>query len=161
MMESTDELDRIFSVVFQAKSPRSLPKLLPIFLDQGFTLYEEVVSLDRIGKIPPWQHSSIVEVECRLDGDEVFGFEEGCWTEVELQYLFSALPFNLASSYLSVVHQISEALKLEPQIDGKEATIDMLKNRMDKIHSCLVSKSGMEPGSEELAILIQSTLHRL
>ena len=70
-----DKLHEVEVVTLRSESPRPLSELLPIFTSQGFTLHDDVVSLDRGDQVPPWQHAAVVEVECQLQGQEVFGFD--------------------------------------------------------------------------------------
>lgn len=139
---------------------RPIPELAPIFRKLGFTFHDDVVSLDRKENIPPWQHSSIVEVEIICSGEEIFGFEEGEWESIRIQYLFASLPFELTDKFVETAFLISKELSLPLQKAG--ATIDeiWLRQRFDWIRQDLLEQTGEEAGSESLAILIHSTYPR-
>jgi hypothetical protein len=81
-----------------------LGELIRFFRSQGFALHDDVVSLDRKGKVPPWQHSSIVEVQTEFCGEEVFGLDEdGLWDCLSLKFLVASLPFELVERFVQTV----------------------------------------------------------
>src|SRR5262249_15015399 len=131
-----------------------------LFLESGFTLHDDVLSFDRTDHVPPWQHSSIAEVEFRYRGDEVFGFKTGFWDLVTLQYLFASLPIEFATTFAEIVEKV--ALKLDLSAEYRGATADklMLQNAFQEHYEEVLSETGDEPGSESLAIFIQSTYPR-
>ena len=139
---------------------RPVSELLPAFRSLGFTLHDDVVSLDRGGKIPPWQHTSIVEVEVQCEGEEVLGFEEGEWDVLHLKYLFATLPFELAETFIDVVFQLAGKLETSVTYRGVEVDASELKERLIRTCDELLSETGEDAGSEALAILIHSTYPR-
>lgn len=153
-------LHEVEAIEFRAKKPRPRSELLGVFLSQGFNLHDDLVSLDRTGKVPPWQHSSIVEVEVQLHGNEVFGFEDGDWDKVILKYLFASLPITCAKAFIRVVNLTGEKLGIIPVYKGNEFDQDFLEGEFKRVQEDLISETGEEPGSEGLAILIQSTYPR-
>ncbi|PQO30430.1 hypothetical protein DTL21_24050 [Bremerella cremea] len=153
-------LHEIECVELRSVAKRPVTELLPEFRSLGFTLHDDVVSLDRKGKIPPWQHTSIVEVEVQCEGDEVFGFEEGEWDVLQLKYLFATLPFELADRFIDVVFQLAGKLEASVTYRGVEVDASGLKERFAFICDELLSETGEDAGSEGLAILIHSTYPR-
>jgi hypothetical protein len=153
-------LHEIEVVKFRSPSPRPVAELLAVFASQGFTLHEDVVSLDRTGKFPPWQHPSVVEVEVLHEGEEVFGFEEGLWDTIELKYLVASLPFENTNRFLDVVATTSRSLGIPPEFKGEETTLDTIRSEFTRIRDELRAETGEDAGSERLAILIQSTYPR-
>lgn len=153
-------LHEVEIVTFQSRTPRPLAELLTVFLSQGFTLHDDVMSLDRKERAPPWQHCSLVEVEVRHDGVEVFGFDEGSWDVIELKYLFASLPFDNVERFLDVVATISGLLGIPPEFRGERMTQDSLASEFSRIRDELRASTGEDAGSEGLAILIQSTYPR-
>lgn len=153
-------LHELEQVEITTPNRRPLAELLPLFLQLGFTLHDDVVSLDRKGKIPPWQHSSIVEVETRCNGEEVFGFKEGVWDSILLRYLFATLPYELTDTFVDVTYAVSRKLSLPVKLRGVEIDEVMLRECFSKIREDLTSETGMDAGSEELAIWIHSTYPR-
>jgi hypothetical protein len=147
-------------VKLRSRLPRPVEELLPVFTSQGFTLHDDVVSLDRTGKLPPWQHPSVVEVEVLHKGDEVFGFGEGVWDTIELRYLFASLPIEYVNQFIDVVATTSDRLEITPEFEGQEIAVDALRLRFAGIRNELLSATGEDAGSEGLAILIQSTYPR-
>ena len=150
-------LHEIERVEFRSVTPRSVVELVPVFKSCGFTLHDDVVSLDRKGRVPPWQHSSVVEVEVQRNGEEVFGFEEGEWDSIELKYLFASLPFELVDEFVECVMAVAEQLGVTPTRHGKEVTADDLRQGFAAVREELIRETGDDAGSEGLAIFIHST----
>lgn len=155
-----DHLHEVEVVEFHATEPRPLSELLPLFKSLGFTLHDDVLSLDRSGKIPPWQHASTVEVEVLCNGVEVFGFESGKWDTLQLQYLFASLPTGEADKFLAIIDSLTTALGITPHYQGLETNTAALKVEFERILTVLHDETGYSPGSEGLAILIQATYPR-
>ncbi len=153
-------LHEVEIVAFQSPTSRPLAELLTVFLGQGFTLHDDIVSLDRKDRSPPWQHCSLVEVEVRHGGVEVFGFDEGSWDLIELKYLFASLPYDNVKRFLEVVATTSGLLGIPPEFKGEKTTLDSLASEFSRIRDELRANTGEDAGSEGLAILIQSTYPR-
>jgi hypothetical protein len=147
-------------VRLRSATPRPRLELLEVLTSQGFSLHEDVLSLDRGGKIPPWQHPSIVEITVFHEDEEVFGFDEGVWDAIELNYLFASLPFENVERFLAIVAATCERLSLCPEFRGKTTTVESLRVEFDRIRDEVQSQTGETPGSEGLAILIHSTYPR-
>jgi hypothetical protein len=155
-MTMNESLHEVEYVELRMPSLRPVSELLDEFEDLGFTLHDDVVSLDRTDRTPPWQHSSIVEVEVRCDGEEVFGFDEGAWDVVRLKYLFATLPFELADTFIDAVFELSKRLSTPLIYRGNEIDANGLKARFAQVRSEVLASTGEDAGSEGLAILIQS-----
>ena len=153
-------LHEVEFVEIHSITKRPVSRLLPIFRGLGFILHDDVVSLDRKERIPPWQHTSIIEVEVLCDKEEVFGFREGDWDALYLEYHFATLPFELAERFIEIVFQLSVKLETTVMYQGVNVIASELKRQFSLIHDELYSETGEEPGSEGLAILIQSTYPR-
>ena len=153
-------LHEVELVELRCVTKRPVSELLPAFRSLGFTFHDDVVSLDRSGQIPPWQHTSIVEVEVQCEGEEVFGFEEGEWDVLQLKYLFATLPFELADRFIDVVFQLAGVLETSVMYRGVEVDASELKERFSLTCEELLSETGEGAGSERLAILIHSTYPR-
>lgn len=153
-------LHEVESVELRSASKRPLHELLPVFRSLGFTLHDDVVSLDRIGKVPPWQHPSIVEVDVQCDEEEVFGFKRGMWDVLHLKYLFATLPFELTDEFVDIVFRLCDKLGLSATYQGAVVDARTLKSQFSHVHDELLSETGESPGSEGLAILIHSTYPR-
>lgn len=153
-------LHEIELVELRSSTPRRIADLVPIFKSCGFTFHDDVVCLDREGKVPPWQHPSVVEVEIQLNGDEVYGFDSGMWELIQLKYLFASLPFELTEQFAKAVFCVSEALGIPPEHNGQKVTkTDLLKSfELSRLE--LVGETGEDAGSEGLAIFIHSTYPR-
>jgi len=153
-------LHKLEIVTFQSPREVQLSDALPVFRSQGFTLHDDVLSLDRRGRIPPWQHLSIVEVEFQHNQEEVFGFEGGIWDSVSLKYLFASLPFELTDTFVKVVERTEQGLGIMPRYAGEAVKTADLKRAFDKHREELLHETAAEPGSESLAVFIQGTYPR-
>ncbi len=153
-------LHEVELVELVAATPRSVVALVPVLKSCGFTFHDDVVSLDRNGRIPPWQHSSVVEVEIQRDGKEVFGFERGQWDSIQLKYLFASLPFDLVDEFLKAVIAVADQLGITPTRHGRNVTADDLKKAFSEVREELIRETGDDAGSEGLAIFIHSTYPR-
>lgn len=159
-MTSYEYLHEVEEVELQANPARPVHELLPMFRSLGFTLHDDVVSLDRRGRVPPWQCDSIVEVEVRSGGEEVYGFEDGEWDAIRLRYLFATLPADLIDRFIDVVFAVSHALSLPVHYRGAEVDEASLRRLFAEVQADLAAETGEEPGSQSLAILIHSTYPR-
>lgn len=150
--------DECLSLVPVKKRP--LTELKSVFKSHGFTFHDDLVSLDRKGRIPPWQHPSTVEVEVTCEGDEVFGFDSGEWDLIRLKYLFATLPYSESEEFIRTAFSLANALELSVFYDGAPTTPTDLKDRFSNIRDKLIVETGEDVGSEGLAILIHKTYHR-
>lgn len=153
-------LHEIECVELRSVTPRRAVELIPVFKQCGFTFHDDVVSLDRKGRVPPWQHPSIVEVEVQRSGEEVFGFEEEEWDTIQLKYLFASLPFELVDEFVESVMAVSNQLGITPTRHGKEVSADGLRLAFAELREELIREAGDDAGSEGLAIFIHSTYPR-
>ncbi|MCW7537019.1 hypothetical protein OOT46_04015 [Aquabacterium sp. A7-Y] len=155
------EYDRLHEkevVSFIAESPKPIATLRACLLQAGFTLHDDVFSLDRKGRVPPWQHSAVAEVKVLNRGEEIFE-QDGEWDQADLEYLFAFLPSECQEKFLDAVDRISECLGLPPHHQGRGVDRADLKSQFEH---CLkdLEQLGEVPGSETLAILIQDTYPR-
>lgn len=139
---------------------RRTSTLKPIFKKLGFVLHEDVFSLDRKDHVPPWQHTSVVEVEVLRHGQEVFGFHDGECDLLRLKYLFASLPYQCSERFIDVSFLLQAELDTPLLYHGKEVDRDDLKSRFDECRSELLSMTGEDAGSERLAIMILETYPR-
>lgn len=153
-------LHEVEIVELRTSTPRPISELLPVFDRLGFELHDDLVSFDRKEKIPPWQHSSIAEVEVQYNHEEIFGFDEGEWTTLRLKYLFASLPYELAEKFFKITFALSEQLATPVYFRGSIVSASELSFRFNQVRDELLSETGQDAGSEQLAILIQSTYPR-
>ena len=153
-------LHEVEVVELRAEKPRPLAELLPIFLSRGFTLHDDILSLNREGDVPPWQHTSIIEVEIQRSGKEVFGFDEGEWDCIQLRYLFASLPYDLVRPFIESVFSISQELRICPLFRHEAVNAIDLATKFDELREELTGETGEDAGSEALAIFIQGTYPR-
>lgn len=138
--------------------PRSV--LLPVFQKLGFKRNDDIVSLEREGKVPPWQAQTLVGVKILCNDEEVYGFGDDDWDLLRLEYMLASLPFDLATTFIDVVFQVSKSLE-SPLVDqGKEINTEKLMTKLTQARDELLLETGGDPGSEFLQILIQSTYPR-
>ena len=155
-----DYLHEVESVELHSPIRRPLSELPRLFRPLGFVVHDDVLSLDRDDKVPPWQHSSTVEIEVQRDSKEVFGFRAGEWDVVCFRYLFATLPYELTDRFIEVAVAASARLSLPMISNGRPVDEDALRQWFAQIREELLTETGEEPGSEGLAILIHSTYPR-
>lgn len=155
-----DYLHEVEQVELRSPNSRSLSELPTTFKQLGFTIHDDVLCLDRIGKVPPWQHCSIAEVEVQRNGEEVFGFDEGDWDLIRLKYFFATVPYELAERFIAAALAISRNLLLPVRYDSSEVDEAFLRQQFAKVRADLLAETGEDAGSEGLAILIQSRYPR-
>lgn len=155
-----DFFHEIEIVAFRPPVPRPRSEVAKILLPLGFTRHDDVVSLDRTGDVPPWQHGSIVEVATHLDGREVYGFGRGKWDRLELKYLFAFLPFELTETFVTVVVATGKLLGLSPEFRGTAIDAVGLRTAFLAMKDELLAESGDDPGSKCLRSFIESTYPR-
>jgi hypothetical protein len=139
---------------------RPVSDLLPVFRKCGFVLHDDVVSLDRSGTIPPWQHSSIAEVEVLCNEQELFGFDDGVWNTIRLKYLFATLPFELAERFSATAFELNRELDTTVHFHGTVASIGDLNYNFALYREEVLNTTGVDVGTEGIAIAIQETYPR-
>lgn len=142
-------------------SPRRRPmqELRRELRSNGFALYDDVWSLDRTDAVPAWQHGSIVEIDILKDGHEVYD-DDVEWDAVRLRYLFASLPRDFIAEFIDVVRKLSRSLSLAVTVNRKSIDEDELTEYFEQCAEELLDEFGEYPGSESLAIFIQSTYPR-
>ena len=159
-MMNYEYLHEVEHVEIRSPIPRPISELAPIFRSLGFTFHEDIVSLDRQERMPPWQHSSVVEVEVLCGGEEIFGFDEGQWDTIRIKYLFASLPFELTDKFVEIAFLMSKEIAIPLERAGETIDEKSLRERFAWIRKELLDQTGEEAGSEGLAILIHSTYPR-
>jgi hypothetical protein len=159
-MISYEHLHEVEHVELLSPARRPVSELLPAFEGLGFTIHDDVVTLDRTGKIPPWQSSTIVAVHVQCDGEDVYGFDEGEWNVIQLRYLFASLPYELSEKFVDVAFNVSKNLFTPVVYKGAEIDAEGLRARFAQVRADLLARTREDAGSEALAILIHSTYPR-
>jgi hypothetical protein len=154
-----DYLHELELVTFRIQSPRPVRALAAFLRALGFTLHEDVLSLDRKGNMPPWQHKSVVEVKILKDGKEVFDLDAH-WNVLNLEYLLAWLPAECIDVFVDCVFQVARWLGSPATHRGVQVTERELRDSLNGFCRELEDRVGESVGSEGLAILIQSTYPR-
>jgi len=159
MMEF-DYLHEVEDVVLHAENKRPCAELWKMFKAQGFTLYEDVFSLDRPKKpkSPIWQSETFVDVDVFNDKTPVYEPEEE-WNKVVLKYLLATQPRAGIAVFARQASEISAHLGLPMMLRGNLVTREGLEKQLNTFADELTVQLG-EPGSEDVAIVIQSTYPR-
>jgi hypothetical protein len=152
-------LHEVEVVSFVASAPRRVSTIGKFLRQLGFSLHDDVFSFDRKGRIPPWQHSSIVEVKFIRQGIELFDVD-GEWDQLDFEYLYASLPEQYVQIYLDLVRKISIFLDLEPVHNGEIVSFDSLELIFRECAQDLEREYGETAGSESLAIMVQMTYPR-
>lgn len=160
MMIDYSYFHELETIELNARSIRSISDLLPIFKSLKFTLYEDVVYLDRKKPFPLWQSSSIVSVDVLLGGKQVYGFRKGKWDSIHLHYLLATLPFELADCFIDVAFKIASQLQIEPIYRGNVVTENDVRLAFSSAREELIRETYCEPGSEWLRAMIAESYPR-
>ncbi|KAA5543865.1 hypothetical protein FYK55_11900 [Roseiconus nitratireducens] len=153
-------LHEIEFIEFKTKIPRSRQSLAQCLLREGFTLHDDLFCVDRTDKVPPWQHPSIIETSVIDQQDEVYDYSEGVWDCLQLKYLLAFLPFDFAGQFVECAQRLSERLNIRPEYGGRIITAKALYAKLETAKSEVLKETGELPGTENLAIFIQSTYPR-
>jgi hypothetical protein len=155
-----DYLHEVEDVILQSETKRPCAPLWKLLKAQGFTLYEDVFSLDRPKKpkFPIWQSEAFVDVEILNDETEVYDPEDE-WNRVVLKYLLATQPRAGIPVFVKEASGISTHLGLPMMFRGKFVTVEELEKQLNTNADELTAQLG-EPGSEDVAIVIESTYPR-
>lgn len=145
-------------VVTLSGATRSCRDLWNLLKESQFSLQDDVFVLERRDKVKPWQHDAIVEVEILRDGREVFD-EAEAWDTLNAVYSLARLPDSCVPVFVEVVSALAKKLQIEPRHRDHVVSRDDLLRIFQGYAEELRSTLG-QPGSEEVAILIESTYPR-
>lgn len=153
-----DYLHESETVSLQTPSPRSCNELVPVLQTLGFTLHEDIFSLDRVGSIPPWQSSSWVDVDLFLRGTEINDLSAQ-WDTIKLVYLLATLPREGISTFVASATKLSGLLGLPMMYKDQVVSAKELEAAFNDCADEL-EREVADPGSETVAIFIESTYPR-
>lgn len=155
-----DYLHEVEDVVLTSYAKRPCAALWNLFSEQGFTLYEDVFSLDRPRKpkLPLWQSEAFVDVDIFSDENPIYEPDEE-WNKVVLKYLLATQPRSGIAIFSKHASEISARLDIPMTFKGKVVTSEELEKQLNNFADELTAQVG-EPGSEDVAIVIQSTYPR-
>lgn len=155
-----DDLHEAEDVTFASDKKQACLSLWKILKTSGFTLHEDVFSLDRPKKppLPIWQSESFVEVSILNDNEEVYE-SSGEWNKLVLRYLLATQPRQGIPTFAKTAATLSERLGIPMVFHGKPVTIEELEANLNRFAGEVTANLG-EPGSEEVAILIRATYPR-
>lgn len=133
-------------------------ELWPVLPELGFHLDEDVFTVDRSGKLPPWQSRSIIVLQV-LRGDREIYDEHAQWDRVKLRYLLATLPPEVLEVFVETAASVADQLRLPMQYRGRVVTKEELRAGLE---GCLreLRESAGEPGSKEVAAAIEMTYPR-
>jgi hypothetical protein len=153
-------LHEVEDVLLTSNTKRSCAVLWTLFREQGFTLYEDVFSLDRPKKpkLPLWQSEAFVDVDIFNDETPIYEPEKE-WNRIVLKYLLATQPRFGIAVFSKNAAEISARLSIPMIFRGKLVIRDELEKHLNIIADELTAQLG-EPGSEDVAIVIQSTYPR-
>lgn len=147
-------------VVLRSENERSCAALWNLLQTQGFTLHGDVFSFDRPTKppLPIWQSETFVEVDILNNETEVYDPEDK-WNKIVLKYLLATQPRSSILVFSRKVTEVSASLALPMTMRGKVVGAEELEECLNRFADELAVQVG-EPGSEDVAIVIQSTYPR-
>src|SRR5262245_28502431 len=104
-----DFLHEAEEVYLVSDAPRPCSVIHSILEQLGYTLHEDVYSLERPGPVPLWQSESFVHVDILSGASEVYQPWES-WDTVKLVYLLATLPSDGITTFVASVSQVSQLL---------------------------------------------------
>lgn len=155
-----DDLHEVEEVILQAGSYRACKTLWPLLLELGYTLRDDIFSINRAKKPPTpiWQTKTLVSVYIHFDDSEVYSLEDR-WNSISLKYLLATQPRTGISMFTKHAADLAGRLSIPLVYKGNEVTQDRLNALFEAIAD-EVTEQIAEPGSEDLAIVIESTYPR-
>lgn len=161
-----DELHEKETVRLVGKQAQQRSLLHAYLKDRGFTSEDDFYFLDRPDKPQPWQSISLITVDIFLNGEAVYETEEDInesessfWDELDVSYLLASLPVEYVKIFCEEVSALCIGFDLQCKHGGEILDYTSLLERFQRIVTEL-SESFGEPGSEDLAILIQEMYPR-
>jgi hypothetical protein len=124
----------------------------------GFTLDEDVFTVDQAGKPPLWQSPSIVSVHV-MHGDREVYDEHSQWDWLKLRFLLATLPATGLDVFVDKATATADRLGLPMLYRGHVVTRDELRAELEACVAELRDSVG-EPGSKEVAAVIEMTYPR-
>src|SRR5215471_413268 len=116
-----DFLHEAEDVYLVSDVPRRCSVIHSILVQLGYTLHEDVYSLERPGPTPLWQSESFVHVDILSGPSEVYQPWEA-WDTVKLVYLLATLPSDGITRFVASVSQVSHLLRLPMTYRGEVVT---------------------------------------
>ena len=153
-----DFLHEAEDVYLVSDVPRRCSVIHSILAQLGYTLHEDVYSLERPGPTPLWQSESFVHVDILSGPSEVYQPWE-TWDTVKLVYLLATLPSDGITTFVASVSQVSRLLEIPMTYAGKVVSAIQLEQALLRCADELRVNVG-EPGAESVAIFIESTYPR-
>jgi len=153
-----DFLHEAEEVYLVSESPRQCSIIHSIPEQLGYTLHENVYSLERPEPIPPWQSESFVLVDILSGASEVYQPWE-TWDTIKLVCLLATLPGDAITRFVASVSHVSCLLEIPMTHAGKVVTALKLEQALVDCADELRRNVG-EPGTESVAIYIESTYPR-
>ena len=137
-------------------TPRSWSEIAVAMSNADFTLTDDKYSFDRKDHIQVWQSDSYVWPGIFFNDKEIF---EEQWNRIELRYLLATLPMDGISIFAEKCSELASILRLPMIYNGQPRTKEELESQLIA-YAKELSESLGEPGSEEVAIFIESTYPR-
>ena len=159
-MNGFEFLHEMETVQFVVEPEQRIRSLGSHFRGLGFRRHDDLFVMDRPRPTPPWQPTSLVEVRFQRGGVETFEVQNGWFDTLCLHFLLASLPFEFAETFVAVVEQTSRFLGVPGRYRSADVTALQLMSHLRECRMELLDRTGEEPGSEALAILILDTYPR-
>jgi hypothetical protein len=154
------------TVLLRANQSWPRAELHGLLTRRGYLSIDDFYSLDRRGKIPPWQSVSVVAIDVLRQTEPVYESEEDVlegksttWDELKAEFLLATLPEELIETFCAEIEALAAAFSLQPICAGIECLPAQLATTLKK-HAAELAHHHAPCGSKELAILIQESYGR-
>lgn len=129
-------------------------RLNRILKELGATLHYDVYGFARSGKHPIWQSEDFASVDLFIAGERADA-QDGA-DKIVLSYPMATIPSSYINQFLDLAFALAERLETPVLLSGKPIDRDALLAEFDEAVGRLMSEWGEEPGSESLAIMIET-----
>ena len=149
-----DIYHQIVSIILKFDTPYSSGHLNRQLKELGATLHYDVYSIERKKPCPIWQSESLVFIQTYLNNKQTDA-QESCDTLV-LEYPLATLGSENISEFANTAENFSRKFNTNLLLNNIIVTkLDIIKH-CEELATDLLENFGEEPGSESLAIMIES-----
>ena len=134
--------------------------------DYGFKAEDDFYYIPRKDRCEPWQSPTVLSIDIRLAGKDVYETEEDVvegrttqWDELKIEYLLASVPRDCIKTLIGVISELIRDFPVGGEYMGERVTTEILAHRLNEIADRL-TKEWDAPGSETLAILIEQAYGR-
>jgi hypothetical protein len=138
-------------------------ELHAFLVELGFKAEDDFYHIQRKGKLPVWQSSTMLSLDVQLNGGAIYATEEdvaegtaGNWDTLVGKYLMATVPAECIAPVVQIIFRICERFDLQAMYHGRQHSESELIQALTTVADELTASLD-KPGSETLAILIEQS----